>query len=137
MIRFSFLALLASLALLPSTGRAASPLFGQCNASAIYDASTNGATQLVALAAGKRVMVCGFAFMVGGTATSVSLVYGTGTNCGTGQVALTPAFQIGVNGGIVVESMAWNGLAAPAGQALCIKTSAGNAVQGLVKYLQQ
>ncbi len=137
MARFPFLALFAALVLLPSAGRAAAPLFGQCNSSAPYDASTNGATQLVALAAGKRVMVCGFAFMVGATATNVSLVYGTGANCATDQVALTPAFQIGVNGGIVHVSPVWNGIATPAGKALCIKTSAGNAVQGLVTYLQQ
>jgi hypothetical protein len=137
MIRFLILSLFVALALLPSVGRAAAPFFGQCNSSALYDASTNGATQIVALAAGKRIMVCGFSFMVGATATNVSLVYGTGANCATDQVALTPAFQIGVNGGIVNEAPVWNGLATPAGKALCIKTSAGNAVQGLVKYLQQ
>lgn len=139
MARYPLAALIAAFMLLPGIARAApaAPVYGQCNATAIYDASTNGATQLVALVAKQSIYVCGFAVMVGGTATSVSFVYGTGTNCGTGQVALTPAFQIGVNGGIVDDLMAWNGLTVPAGNALCIKTGAGNAVQALVKYLQQ
>lgn len=105
-----------------------------CNASASYDASSNGATQVVALTSGKSIYVCGYSMLVGGTATNVSLVYGTGTNCGTGQVALTPAWQFPANGGISDSYPFGNAILTPNGQALCVKTSAGNAVQVLIRY---
>ncbi len=105
-----------------------------CNNSVAYDTNTNGVTELVPAATSKKIYVCGFSFMVG-PATNVSLVYGTGTACATGQVALTPAYQISANGGIVVEAPNWNGMFAPASNALCLKTSAGNAVQALVKFV--
>ncbi len=105
-----------------------------CSNSAAYDTNTSGVTELVPLASSKKIYICGFSFMVG-AATNVSLVYGTGSACGTNQVALTPAYQIPANGGIVVEAPSWNGLFVPASNALCLKTSAGNAVQALVKFV--
>lgn len=106
-----------------------------CTASAVYDASTNGATQLVALAAGKTIYVCGYTLFSGGVA-NVSLVYGTGANCVTGQTAMTPAFQLGSQVGVDDASSYYRGMATAAGNALCIKTSAGVAVQALVFYTQ-
>src|SRR6185437_13159894 len=65
--------------------------FLNCDGYAFYDASTNGATQLVALSAGKTIFVCGYTFTSSSTtANTVKLVYGTGTNCATGQTAMTP-----------------------------------------------
>lgn len=108
----------------------------RCNNSVVYDASTNGSTQLVAPVPAGRIFICGFAIL-SPTATTVSLVYGTGTACATGRVSLTPAWQIGTAGQIVVESPAWNGLFVPPANALCILTGAGNAVQALVKFIAQ
>lgn len=110
---------------------------GQCTGSKVYDASTSGRTELVALSAGRPVYICSLALWAGAVATNVGLVYGTGTACATGETALTPMFQLAANTGIIVDAGLWNGLTAPAGNALCIKTSAGNAVQGLVTYVQQ
>src|SRR5580765_4216636 len=64
-----------------------------CNQYVVYDAATNGATQLVALATGRRVYVCGYTIVSGGT-VNVSLKYGTGTACATGGVAMSPAYQM-------------------------------------------
>lgn len=106
-----------------------------CDSSVVYDASTSGSTQLVALASGKTIYVCGFVIFSAGTA-NVKLNYGTGTACATGTTALTPAFQLtaqtgasyGNGEGIVLKTAASN--------ALCINSSAAVAVQALVTYAQ-
>lgn len=106
-----------------------------CNAAAVYDASTNGATQLVALATGKSIYVCGYTLFAAGTA-SVSLVSGTGSNCATGQTAETPAFQLTAQTGVADSSPYFRGMITASDTALCIKTSAGVAVQAVVFYAQ-
>jgi hypothetical protein len=113
-----------------------------CNASVPYDASTNGSTRLVpsATGIGGPIYVCGFTIGTN-TATSVKLVYGTGTTCGTGTTSITPAFTFAANaagyGSVTDSSSFFRGLAVPAGNDLCINTSAGNAVQAIVYYYQQ
>ena len=107
-----------------------------CNNYAKYDSTTSGDILLVNRAQG-GLYVCGYAIMVGSTATNVKLEYGTGTACGTGTIAMTPAWQIAANGGIVINSPLFNGLFAPPGKDLCLNTSAGNAVQASIYYAQQ
>lgn len=107
-----------------------------CRSSVVYDASTNGSTKLVTGASTKTVYVCGFTLMAGGT-VNVSLVYGTGTNCATGETAATPAFQMVAQTNITDSSVFWRGLSAPIGKDLCIKTSAGVAVQAILYYVQR
>lgn len=104
-----------------------------CNKTAIYDASTNGATKLVTGASTSPIYICGYQLFAGGTA-NVSLVTGTGTNCATGQAALTPAFPLVAQGGVADPSPFWRGLVVNSSTDLCIKTSAGVAVQGVVYY---
>lgn len=119
-----------------------SPAFGQsgpniaCPNAAIYDASTNGATKLVTGLSTRNIYICGFILFAGGTA-NVSLVTGTGTNCGTGQAALTPAFNMVAQSGVADQSDRFRGLAVGRSLDLCIKTSAGVAVQGIVYYSQE
>lgn len=108
-----------------------------CDNSTVYDASTSGPTQLVALSSGKTIYVCGYAITVGGTATNVNLSYGTGTACATGTTKLTPAYQIIANGGIVDHaSNHWGGMKSAASNALCINSSAANAVQATIYWTQ-
>jgi hypothetical protein len=107
-----------------------------CGKSVIYDASTNGATRLV-VSTGTAIFVCGFNFASSSGAVNVSLIYGTGTNCGTGTTKITPAYQWGtVTGisGIADNSSVFRGLEAPPGNDLCINTTAGSAVQAIVYY---
>ena len=106
-----------------------------CNKAAIYDASTNGATKLVTGLSTSPIYICGYQLFAGGTA-SVSLVSGTGTNCATGQAAVTPAFPLVAQAGVADQSPVWRGLAVNSSTDLCIKTSAGVAVQGIVYYSQ-
>jgi hypothetical protein len=112
-------------------------------ASAVYDASTSGATQLVALSSGKTIYVCGFQISTSQTtAVSVKLVYGTGTNCGTGSTAMTPAYPLQAPSstgpiGMVLAPAHFFGVKTAASNALCISTNAAASVQALVWYVQQ
>ena len=106
-----------------------------CGSSVVYDASTNGKTQLVALSSGKVTYVCGYTIFAAGT-VNVSLSTGTGTNCGSTSTNITPAFQLTAQTGAVDGSPFYRGLATTASQELCLVTSAGVAVQALVYYTQ-
>lgn len=107
-----------------------------CNLYVFYDASTNGDTQVVAPVSGLSIYICGYAIHTGGTATTVKLDYGTGSNCGTGNKALTPGWQLAINADRTADSPFFNGLSVPAGNALCVNASAGNAVQVEIFYTQ-
>lgn len=132
-----FLALLCGLATAPANAQGVSPsqMFG-CNQSAQYDASTSGATKLVTGTSTARIYVCGFNFLANGT-VNVSLVYGTGGTCGSGQGSVTPAFRFTAQTGDVDHLPVYTGLPpVPASNDLCILTSAGVAVQAIVYYTQ-
>lgn len=107
-----------------------------CRASVVYDASTNGSTVLVTGRAATQIYLCGYTLVGGGTAT-VKLVYGTGTACATGETAITPAYSMLAQTVIPDSSPNWRGLRVPAANDLCIKTSAGVAIQGIFYYVQQ
>ncbi len=110
-----------------------------CDGALLYNASTNGATRLLnGSQSGQQgiTYVCGYTLWAGGTA-SVSLVYGTGTNCATGETALTPPFALTAQTGVNDTSPFYRGLSVPVGKDLCIKTNAGVAVQGLVYIKRQ
>ncbi len=118
-----------------------SPAFAQltgpiyCNQSAAYDAATNGATRLITAKTNKQVLICGFVLFGGGTA-NVGFVSGTGTNCGTGQANVTPQFALTAQSGVSDQAAAWRGLQVGSGLDICIKTSAGVAVQGVLYFNQ-
>ena len=110
---------------------------------AFYDASTNGATQLVALVSGKTIYVLGYSFSSSSTtANTLKLVYGTGTNCATGQTAMTPGVvtqaptSTGPIGKVIPVSGWSKGLKTAASNELCILTNAAAAAQVEVWYTQ-
>lgn len=107
-----------------------------CDNFIVYDASTSGSTQLVALSSGKTIYVCGYSIGVGATATNVKLIYGTGSACASGTTSLTPAYQLAANGGVTDRAPFYNGMKTAASNELCINASAGNAVQAVVYYAQ-
>jgi len=107
-----------------------------CGNSVIYNANTNGATQLVAAVANARIYICGYTFWANG-AVNVSLITGTGTNCGTGSVTIVPAYAFSAaSQGITDGGAAARGLSGAVSQALCINTSAGTAVQAIIYFSQ-
>jgi hypothetical protein len=120
-----------------------------CENQKIYDASTNGNTELVAISGSKHIYVCGYTILAGGT-VNVSFVTGTGTACASAasgtpstgtsgaSAGLTPAWQLTAQSGIVSQYPT-HGFLVDTGSAnaLCLKTSAGTAVQALVSYSQR
>jgi len=107
-----------------------------CTSTVNYDASTNGATQLVAAIANARIYVCGYVIWSNATA-NVQLQQGTGTNCGTGTVNMTPAYRFASTTGVGVSVLGnYQGLSTTLSQALCINSSAGVAVQATVYFVQ-
>lgn len=97
--------------------------------------STATTTEIVPLVAGRQIFVTAFAFLAGGTG-NVKLVYGTGTNCGTGTTDLTPSFPLVAQAGLSYGSGSGVVVPVPVGKALCATTSAAVTMTGLVTYTQ-
>lgn len=106
-----------------------------CDSTAIYDASTSGSTELVAISGSKSIYVCGYSIVAGGT-VNVKLISGTGTACATGSSNKTPAYQLTAQTGISDGAPFFRGLKTASGGALCINASAGVAAQAIVYYAQ-
>lgn len=107
----------------------------QANASVPIGISTATTTQLVALSSGQVIHVTAWDVIAGGTGT-FRLVYGTGTNCGTGTTNLTGAYPLIANAGISKGGGLGPILVVPAGNALCATTSAAVTMDGSVSYTQ-
>lgn len=115
-----------------------------CSGAVKYDASTSGSTTLVASSSGTggSIYICGYVISTA-SAVNVKLVYGTkvSTACDTGATAITPAYQFAATTAgiaeVIDESSNFRGLSVPAGNDLCINTSAGDSVQAMVYYYQQ
>lgn len=121
-------------------GQASAVLKGvtMCDTHAFYDASDNGRKTVVAGVSAKKIYVCGFLMATGGTATNLTLTSGTGTDCVTTSVAITPAYQMLANDKVGANSTFWNGLITLANaDNLCVNASAGNAHQVEVWYTIQ
>lgn len=106
-----------------------------CYQSVVYDASTSGSTQLVALQSGQIIYVCGYSLYSAGT-VNVELDYGTGSACASGTTKIVPAYQFVANSGVVDGSPFYRGLKTAASNELCLKTSGGVAVQAIIYYAQ-
>ena len=97
------------------------------------DTATTANNELVALAAGKRVYVCG-AFLDNDTATTgLQFIYGTGTACATNETDITGVLTVATfdldNGGA-------SHFVTAAGTALCLELSTNTQVNGFVSYVQ-
>jgi hypothetical protein len=95
-----------------------------------YGVSVSNTTlEIVPATAAKKIYVT-FAHVESAGAGNLTFVYGTGTNCGIGQVAIGGAIsltaQTGFAGGAGVGSI----LTVPAGNALCITNSAAVQMSG-------
>lgn len=92
-------------------------------------------TELVSLVSGKSIFVTSYDFMSAGT-SNVTLVYGTGTNCGTGTTSLTGAYPLIAQAGISKGNGTGIVLVVPAGNAFCITNSQAIQISGSTSYAQ-
>lgn len=101
--------------------------------------STSGtsATQIVAAISGDPIYVCSMTVVpVSGTTPTFSLVYGTGTNCGTGQTTFLASFPTAA--GVPINFPQRLVGEVPAGSALCYLDGGTTPVQFyLINYAQQ
>lgn len=105
----------------------------QATGSVPINISTATTTRIVQVTAGKSIKVTGEKFLASGT-TSFSLVYGTGANCGTGTGTLDGPYSLKDQGG--ASAGAGNELFVPAGNDLCVQSSAAVQVGGSLSYTQ-
>lgn len=100
--------------------------------------TTSGTTavQIIALSGTTSIYICSLTVVgVSGTTPTFSLVYGTGTNCATGQTVLIGAWTTAAN---TVYPFAYPVAIVPSGQALCYLDSGTTPVQRFaITYVQQ
>lgn len=107
----------------------------QASASVAISQASAATVQIVALASGQKIYVTSFNVMSAGTG-NFSLVYGTGTNCGTGTTALTGAYPLIAQSGISTGNGLGTILFVPSGNALCVTSSAAVQMSGSLSYVQ-
>lgn len=112
-----------------------------CNRSAVLQMTTATTTQLVALSSGQQIRVCAYAVQgsASATATTLRLVYGTGTNCATAPVNLTPAWNMPASATTMFVKEGFGVgevFQTAAGNALCATNSAAGTVNIRVTYAQ-
>jgi hypothetical protein len=78
--------------------------------------------EIVPLSGSTNIYVTSYS-IVAAVAENVQFVYGTGTNCGTGQVAITSNMALSANGGIARGNGQGILFKLPAGNALCVLAS--------------
>lgn len=106
-----------------------------CPSSAVINVAAAATTQLVALQSSQIIRVCSFVISGDTAATTATFVYGTGSNCATGQVSLTGAMRMVDEGNISSTGMNGSLFRTIASNALCL-TAATGAVTGFVTYAQ-
>lgn len=65
-----------------------------CNNAAQVAIGTTGLTKVVTGAVNKTLVICGWSVTNTGASGTFQIAYGTGTNCGSNTVNLTPVFSI-------------------------------------------
>lgn len=107
----------------------------QASSSVLINVSTATTTQLVPISGTATIYVTAFD-LVGGGAGNATLVYGTGSNCGTGTTSLTGPYALVAQTVITKGSGLGPIFVVPAGNALCLTTSAAVQMSGSVSYSQ-
>ncbi len=92
-------------------------------------------TQLVALSTSKSIFVTHWDVIAGGTG-NFTLVYGSGTACGTGTTSLTGAYPLIAQAGISAGTGTGPIILVPKGKALCVTTSTSVQFSGSLSYVQ-
>lgn len=117
-----------------SNGANCIPEFGAATSAKISVAAAT-TTEILAAVSGARIYVTSFDFMAAGT-NNVKLVYGTGTNCGTGTTDLTGAYPLIAQAGISKGNGIGAILFLPVSNALCVTTSGTGQLSGSFSFAQ-
>lgn len=72
-----------------------------CNKVFVVSQGATAITRIITGVAGQNISICGFVYNSGAAASTGTLSYGTGTNCGTGTTTLIPTISLPINGLLV------------------------------------
>jgi hypothetical protein len=99
--------------------------------------SGTSAVQIIALVAGQKIYLCSINIVgVSGTSPTFSLVYGTGTNCATGQTKIIGVIATGTN--TLYAPSPGGSIVVPTANAVCYLDGGTSPVQQLtLTYVQQ
>lgn len=103
--------------------------------SAVIDESTAATNQIVGLNGSDLIYVCSYK-VVTTAASSLSWKYGTGTDCATGLTAIEGPQPYGAGVGVTESGGGAPLFIVPAGNALCLTSSAATAHGGRVTYVR-
>lgn len=106
-----------------------------CNASFEVSQAAVALTKIITHASGKQISICGWAYNTGAAAGTAQLEAGTGTNCGTGTAAVTPAISLAANG-VYVDHVPFAATSLTQAQDLCLVTTGTGPSQVTVYYGQ-
>jgi hypothetical protein len=106
-----------------------------CTNTAVISTNANGNVELVPVASGATVYICGYQIVATG-AVAVQLITGTGTACATDEANLTGAMPIAANGILTYATPFYMGMKGAVSSALCIETSSGVQIDGVIYYTQ-
>jgi hypothetical protein len=107
----------------------------QATASVPINISAATTTQLIAASGSTKIYVTAWDVIAAG-AGSITIEYGTGTNCGIGTTPLTGAYPLTAQTGEAHGAGVGPILVVPAGNALCALTSQAVQMSGSVAYTQ-
>lgn len=121
--------------IVPATAQQAGPPALYCNKTFVVSAGATATTQIVPAIPGQSVHVCGYDIDAGAAAATFQLITGTGVNCATNTVNVTPAFSLGSNGVLVSRpGNVW--YSSPTNNALCYAITGTGPLQAVVSYAQ-
>lgn len=104
--------------------------------SVIISTATAGDLELVSATASQIVYVCGWNFISSGTNT-IRFIYGTGSNCATGQTGLTGIYAVTAQVGMAIPNTGAIQTKTPASNALCIEIGSSVQVSGMLTYVKE
>ncbi len=91
-----------------------------CTSSAPITVTGTSDTQIVALTASQTIRICDITVTLGGTTPTMTVEYGTGTNCGTGKTALTGAMAPTTGTSLAINPGPMAALRSGSGAAVCL-----------------
>jgi hypothetical protein len=102
---------------------------------AVISESTAATNEIVALNGSDLIYVCSYKWVTT-AANSLNWTRGTGTDCATGTTAIEGAQPFAANGGVAESGGGHPLFVVPAGNALCLVSSAATAHGGRVSYVR-
>jgi hypothetical protein len=110
-----------------------------CDDSISISDAVLGDSQIIPLVSGEDIIICNVTIVSGSTtANNVRLVYGTGSDCATGQTGLTGLLTLDLDSSLpgIIQSSAGGLYFVPTSNALCLEMSGSTQISGSITFVQ-